>query len=131
MKGATPLSFLDECVLSASKFHLCLCSLHILLVSAGGLTSSSELVVACLRPTHRSRFDKKKGILAALLLPLVAALLLPNVPYHRQITEFSCGDATVEMLLHWSGMDVDQRAIIDVMRTSNYEGTLRWVRGAG
>ena len=65
--------------------------------------------------------------LFASFLALSLAGAVKNVPYHRQITEFSCGDATVEMLLHWSGMDVDQRAIMDVMRTSPNEGTLRWV----
>lgn len=68
---------------------------------------------------------KLEGFVALATLHLAAALQIPNVPFHRQITEYSCGDASLEMLLHWSGMDVDQRAIMDVMRTSSYEGTLR------
>ncbi len=61
------------------------------------------------------------------LSALVSAARVKNVPYHRQITEFSCGDASMEMLLHWTGMDVDQRAIIDALRTGPHAGTLRCV----
>ncbi len=31
-----------------------------------------------------------------------------NVPYHRQFTDYACGDASVEMMLHHYGSDVDQ-----------------------
>ncbi len=64
-------------------------------------------------------------VLAAHQCVEAAEVLVHNVPYHRQVTEYSCGDASMQMLLHWSGADIDQRAIIDVMRTSPYEGTLR------
>eukprot|EP01116_Phalansterium_solitarium_P005960 TRINITY_DN18284_c0_g1_i1.p1 TRINITY_DN18284_c0_g1~~TRINITY_DN18284_c0_g1_i1.p1 ORF type:complete len:348 (-),score=99.17 TRINITY_DN18284_c0_g1_i1:47-1090(-) len=47
-----------------------------------------------------------------------------NVPYHRQVTDYACGDASTEMVFHHFGSDVDQRAIIDVMRTSDSVGTL-------
>lgn len=53
-----------------------------------------------------------------------AAQVIRNVPYHRQLTDYACGDASVEMLLHRASGDVDQRAIIDVMRTSDTYGTL-------
>jgi hypothetical protein len=53
-----------------------------------------------------------------LLAPIAAAVMIANVPYHRQITDYACGDASTEMVLHyWASPDVDQRAIIDVMRT--------------
>ena len=52
-----------------------------------------------------------------------AVVQIPNVPYHRQFTVFACGDASLEMLLHhWASPDVDQRAIIDVLRTTEEEG---------
>jgi Peptidase_C39 like family len=60
------------------------------------------------------------------------SIILPNIPYHRQITPYACGDASAEMVLHSFGhADVDQRAIIDVQRTSSTEGTLSYdvVRG--
>jgi Peptidase_C39 like family len=64
---------------------------------------------------------------ALLLAPIAAAVIIPNVPYHRQITDYACGDASTEMVLHyWASPDVDQRAIIDVMRTMP-EGGLCWV----
>ena len=33
-----------------------------------------------------------------LVLAVAAAYLIPNVPYHRQITPFACGDASSEMV---------------------------------
>jgi uncharacterized protein YvpB len=47
-----------------------------------------------------------------------------NVPYHRQVTTYSCGDASAEMMLNYYGVDVDQYAIIDVARTTNTAGSL-------
>ncbi len=49
-----------------------------------------------------------------------------NVPYHRQLNDYACACGSVEMLLHALGPDVDQRAIINVMRTSPYVGTLSY-----
>lgn len=46
-----------------------------------------------------------------------------NVPYHRQITRYACGDASFEMIYHHYRQDIDQRAIIDVCRTSFHLGT--------
>lgn len=46
--------------------------------------------------------------IAALLLAAEAAYMIDNVPYHRQITNFACGDASSEMVLHYYGADVDQ-----------------------
>lgn len=57
--------------------------------------------------------------LALLPLALAAGHTIANMPYHRQITEYACGDASMEMVLHrWASPDVDQRAIIDLMRTT-------------
>ncbi len=63
----------------------------------------------------------------AILLAACAATalsgMIPNVPYHRQATDYSCGDASVEMVLHyWASPDVDQRSIIDALRTSEENG---------
>jgi len=57
---------------------------------------------------------------------------VPNIPYHRQVTDYACGDGSSEMVLNYYGTDVDQRAIIDVLRTSADVGTLSddIVRGA-
>jgi len=48
---------------------------------------------------------------------------IPNVPYHRQITNFACGAASFQMVYHYWGIDLDQRSIIDVARTSFAVGT--------
>lgn len=57
------------------------------------------------------------------LFAFAAAGVIPNVPYHRQITDYACGDASSEMVLHyWLSPDVDQRAIIDVLRTTTEDG---------
>ncbi|EFC42236.1 predicted protein [Naegleria gruberi] len=57
-----------------------------------------------------------------------------NVPYLHQITDYSCGDASLNMVLSYYYREkfIDQRAIIDVARTSNHSGTLSLdvVRGA-
>jgi len=54
------------------------------------------------------------------------------MPYHRQVTDYACGDGSSEMVHHHYGTDVDQRSIIDVLRTSSEVGTLSddIVRGA-
>src|SRR4051812_15124037 len=52
--------------------------------------------------------------------------MIPNVPYHRQINDYTCGDGSMEMILHYFGPDVDQRAIADVMCTSDHMGTLSY-----
>jgi len=49
---------------------------------------------------------------------------IQNVPYHRQINDYTCGCASMEMVFEHYGPDIDQRAIIDVARTSYQEGTL-------
>ena len=48
---------------------------------------------------------------------------IENIPYHRQITRYACGDASFEMVYHHYRQDLDQRAIIDVARTSFAVGT--------
>jgi hypothetical protein len=45
-----------------------------------------------------------------------------NVPYFRQATDFACGDASLQMLLAYWGIDVSQYSLIDVMRTTIAEG---------
>jgi len=49
------------------------------------------------------------------------AYLIPNVPYHRQLTDFTCGDASLEMLLNYYGPDVSQFSIVDAARTTSDE----------
>ena len=46
-----------------------------------------------------------------------------DVPFHRQITEYSCGAACLQMVLRkWGVRDVDQRHIVDVVRTHHTDG---------
>lgn len=82
-----------------------------------------------------------------------SAFEVASVPFHRQVTEYACGkqalpaaaavavalfvndsvsdqlcfagDSSFEMVMNYFGGDLDQRAIIDVMRTSSEEGPLR------
>jgi hypothetical protein len=71
---------------------------------------------------------KSVFLLSTFMAAALAAMSIMNVPYHRQVTEYSCGAASLEMLLHFSAPDVDQRGIIDVIRTSPYQGTLRFLK---
>jgi uncharacterized protein YvpB len=45
-----------------------------------------------------------------------------DVPYFRQVTDFSCGDASLQMLLSYWGVNVSQYSLMDVMRTTIEEG---------
>lgn len=59
--------------------------------------------------------------------------LIKNVPYHRQNTDYACGDASMQMVLnYWNPIYVSQSSIMDVMRTTTNQGTLSLdtVRGA-
>jgi hypothetical protein len=69
-------------------------------------------------------------VLWALLSTSLCALVLPF--YQRQITDYTCGDATLSMLLSTTGPAVSQRTAIRVLRTTNSTGTLLadLVRGA-
>lgn len=51
--------------------------------------------------------------------------LISDVPYHEQITAFSCGPAALEILYDFWGEDIDQKAIADVTRSSSI-GTYTW-----
>jgi len=55
---------------------------------------------------------------------LPVAYMIPDVPYHRQLTRFSCGAASLEMVLNYYGADVNQYSIMDVARTSVNVGGL-------
>ncbi|NUO09597.1 MAG: C39 family peptidase [Candidatus Brocadia sp.] len=62
---------------------------------------------------------------------LPKAYLISNVPHHKQITDFSCGPGSLEMLYDYWGKDIDQKAISDVVRLSLI-GTYTWdMRRAG
>ncbi|KAG2370741.1 hypothetical protein C9374_014264 [Naegleria lovaniensis] len=52
--------------------------------------------------------------------------IIQDIPYLHQITDYSCGDASLNMVLsyYYPQKIIDQRAIIDVARTSNHTGTL-------
>jgi len=50
--------------------------------------------------------------------------IIQTVPYHFQITDYGCGDASLEMVLNYFGPDINQLSIADVMRTSEEFGTL-------
>jgi predicted double-glycine peptidase len=45
-----------------------------------------------------------------------------DVPYFRQVTDFSCGDASLQMLLSYWGVNVSQYSLMDVMRSTIEEG---------
>ncbi|OQZ02114.1 MAG: hypothetical protein B6D34_12055 [Candidatus Brocadia sp. UTAMX1] len=51
--------------------------------------------------------------------------LIAGVPYHKQITVFSCGPAALEILYDFWSEDIDQKAISDVTRSSSM-GTYTW-----
>lgn len=51
--------------------------------------------------------------------------LIPDVPYHKQITGLSCGSGALEILYDFWGEDIDQKAIADVARSSSI-GTYTW-----
>eukprot|EP01121_Diplochlamys_sp_Union-15-3_P020768 TRINITY_DN8192_c0_g1_i1.p1 TRINITY_DN8192_c0_g1~~TRINITY_DN8192_c0_g1_i1.p1 ORF type:complete len:206 (-),score=18.86 TRINITY_DN8192_c0_g1_i1:579-1196(-) len=58
---------------------------------------------------------------------------IDSVPWYKQVTVWSCGAASLQMVLNYWDKEnaVDQRAIIDVCRTSEDLGTFSWdlVRG--
>lgn len=56
---------------------------------------------------------------------LPKAYRIADVPSHDQINGLSCGPAALEMLYDFWGEDIDQMAIIDVVRTSSI-GTYTW-----
>ncbi|EFA84225.1 hypothetical protein PPL_03302 [Heterostelium album PN500] len=49
--------------------------------------------------------------------------LIKTVPYHRQVTDYNCGDASLQMVFGYYGQDINQEQIDDVARTSKHEGT--------
>lgn len=63
---------------------------------------------------------------------VIGKLLSPTPFYERQMNEYTCGDATLSMLLSMTGPGVSQHDAIGVMRTTNATGTLLadMVRGA-
>eukprot|EP01114_Cavostelium_apophysatum_P012824 TRINITY_DN2965_c0_g1_i1.p1 TRINITY_DN2965_c0_g1~~TRINITY_DN2965_c0_g1_i1.p1 ORF type:complete len:384 (-),score=45.27 TRINITY_DN2965_c0_g1_i1:7-1158(-) len=66
------------------------------------------------------------------LVKTIPSKYLIDVPYHMQITDYGCGDASMQMVLNYWEPEIDQLSIADVMRTSTAEGTLSvdMVRGA-
>jgi len=44
------------------------------------------------------------------------------VPYHRQQTDFGCGDASLQMILDYYGVQANQFSLMDVMRSTAHEG---------
>jgi len=53
-----------------------------------------------------------------------AAYTINKVPYHYQVTDYGCGDASTQMVLQYLGTYVDQLTLTNVLRTSWWEGTL-------
>lgn len=47
-----------------------------------------------------------------------------DVPYHRQLTDFGCGDASLQMILDYYGVQANQFSIMDVMRSTMHEGKI-------
>jgi len=48
---------------------------------------------------------------------------IQNIPYHRQVTEYNCGDASLEMVFGYLNREIDQYQLDDVARTSDTDGT--------
>lgn len=45
--------------------------------------------------------------------------IIPNVPWHKQITGISCGAGSLEIVFDYHGPDINQKEIADVARTSS------------
>ncbi len=56
---------------------------------------------------------------------LPEAYLITGVPQHKQINALSCGPGALEIVFDFWGVDIDQKAIADVARSSS-KGTLTW-----
>ncbi|GAM16996.1 hypothetical protein SAMD00019534_001710, partial [Acytostelium subglobosum LB1] len=52
--------------------------------------------------------------------------MIDGVPYHRQETNYNCGDASLQMVLSYYGRNITQKQIVDVARTSKSVGTLSY-----
>jgi PKD repeat protein len=48
-----------------------------------------------------------------------------DVPYHRQLTNYYCGPASLEMVFDYFGPDISQHEIAEVSRTADYGGTFQ------
>ena len=60
-------------------------------------------------------------------LSLITALpdaVFLEVPYHRQETNYACGDASLQMVMNYWGPVINQFEIMKAMRTTQAEGTL-------
>ncbi len=62
-------------------------------------------------------------ILVILVVAHAARCKVIPVPYHRQFTDYSCGQGSSEMILHASGVDVDARTLMNVERCTSRVGT--------
>jgi hypothetical protein len=62
---------------------------------------------------------------AATTITLPEAYLIENVTQHKQLTGLSCGPAALEISYDFWGVDIDQKAIADVARSSSI-GTYTW-----
>ncbi len=56
---------------------------------------------------------------------LAASVLLTAVPFHPQAERDDCGPAALAMMLGWSGIDTDPRALAPAVYTPGREGTLQ------
>eukprot|EP01084_Bolivina_argentea_P245898 411610_1 len=66
-----------------------------------------------------------------LLTTVCCSFIINNIPYHPQINGVTCGDAILEMIIHFHKSDINQKCIMDVMRTTFEQGTLSYdiIRG--
>ncbi|MCX9085729.1 MAG: C39 family peptidase [Candidatus Methanoperedens sp.] len=53
------------------------------------------------------------------------AYMIKDVPMHKQLNGLSCGPAALETMFDYNGVDIDQKSIADVARTSS-DGTWTW-----
>ncbi len=51
--------------------------------------------------------------------PLPSAYNITGVPQHKQINGLDCGPAALEIMFDYWGVDINQKSIADVARTSS------------
>ncbi|KAF2073831.1 hypothetical protein CYY_004858 [Polysphondylium violaceum] len=71
----------------------------------------------------------KSSLLLLVTIVVIAINAIPTayqiqgIPYHRQVTEYNCGDASMEMVFGHLNREIDQYQLDDIARTSDTDGT--------
>ena len=63
-------------------------------------------------------------VLLVVALSQVSTAEITGVPYFGQLTEFGCGDASMEMVMGYWGVQTSQLQLGNLMRTAYSTGTL-------